>query len=571
MRGEEHTTEKKVIILDAMKCKKNLYFPHKANNNIYVTTISIHVCRKTILGNEDWVAFNHNLFMNLKTHYSAQMGGRQVDMKTLLLIRKLLDESYDWGWLIHGEKGYKIPRRKDAQNVIPVKTTKPHRTQDYKDKIYQMWRAKYNNQTCKESANWEQKQKAKREQLSTSKRIPKVLSHNPQTGERVSPFGTLVGQLEFLEQSVTSKEMYKNLLITIHEGTESDTSIQKKLLRLWDIHYSVINGAGGELLETLYLKGDLDTMTKFRWYEAYANKLCQFPSDYKETFLKRLYSIGSVMPELFTGSTRNFIPSDEHVYETMTCSCILGCIATYLGESTAFVITFDSGRTTSYEELKEEVEKRKVCNAILNFDYHNSDEGEKAFGVASLGVPFIKDLTEEEAAYVFATTSDVFSFNPDQVNKEKSERLFLLNEFVRRYVLRLKDFTKESRPEMHHIRNLAAKWLQLSTEDGGTREMAIEGLRRQRMNAEAMKDRRKQQSTKPTTHDTLSQTLSQYRAKCNSARPRVSDGSQSQVEVPVSSSQKLQTDNSQTTIDTLTQAFTQSTSRGQRRAISSQK
>jgi hypothetical protein len=124
---------------------------------------------------------------------------------------------------------------------------------------------------------------------------------------------------------------------------------------------------------------------------------------------------------------------------------------------------------------------------------------------------------------------------------------------------------------MHHIRNLAAKWLQLSKEEGGTREMAIEGLRRQRMNAEAMKDRRKQQSTKPTTHDTLSQTLSQYRAKCNSARPRVSDGSQSQVEVPVSSSQKLQTDNSHTTIDTLTQAFTQSTSRGQRRAISSQK
>ena len=446
--------------------------------------------RTNVLSFEEWVCFNHLLFSNMKLTYSKSMNNRPVDMNTLLTMRKYLDDTYPWGWLIRGNK---LPKKAEARDLAPVKRVHTLKRQQYKDKIYQMWRAKYNNLTARAAPKWKEKMRLQREKLNTIRRMPKMLKQRSQNGEIVSPFGTLVGLSDFLSCPRTTKEDYTKVISRMSKEGESEVFLAKELVRLWDVHYSVISGKSGQALFESFKLGNLVAFSRFRWYEAYANKICQLPTTSKSDFLENLYSIGAHMAELFAYSNVSYIPNTDHNMEVMTCCCILSGISRLLGETSNFVLPLDKATTETLEEVREAVESRKVCNAIINYDYHNASDGDKDFGVASLGVPFIKGITEEEAAYVFATSSDVFFFNPDQTNGEKCSRIYLLNEFLRRHVLNIRDFTRNNKSELACTKFLSANWHTLRGRSRGeTRQQALRGLQQAKTDAQTKKQTQSQ-------------------------------------------------------------------------------
>ena len=343
-------------------------------------------------------------------------------------------------------------------------------------------------------------------QLNTKKKIPKVLQKITPNGDVVSPYGTLVGHPVFDECPTSTRDGYLELIKKMN-NTEGcpESFCKKELVRLWDIHYAFFSDMDGQFLLSIKENGNLVTMSRFVWYEAYVNKLCQFEETGKSDFLENLYSVGSLMADIYADSKVPFCQNTDFEYESMTCTCILANIARYLGETSSFVVVLENYLFKKDEDIMAAVREKKVCNALFNLDLHNSSDGAKTFGVAVLGVPFIRNLTEEEAAYVFATASDVFSFNPDQVNLEKSNRIYLLNEFMRRHLLCMRDFTKDSKSILLPIKYLAAKFQTLrSNARGEKRQEAIEGLKKARRQAEE-KVRKKNTSLRRNLKSSLSQ------------------------------------------------------------------
>ena len=484
-----------------------------------------------MLGSEEWHAFNHVLFEVLDKKYKLLMTEQStiteecyVDKKTFLVVRKCLDETYPWGYVIFGQQYKPLPEKSVAQTIIPKRGVRPKRTEPHADIIYQMWRGKYNNITAKLAANYKAKKDRQRMQLCTKRRSQKLQCRVTEEGFTVGKYGTLEGQPVYNDCPKSSRDAYQDLLGEMRKKKserQSASYLKMELLRMWDIHYSVVHCSEPEVLIRVFKTGGLASMRKFIWYEAYANKICQLPANSKDFFLENLYSIGAVMGDLFKVEKKPYFKYDDTQVEVMPCIIILTGIASYLGESTKFVKQMSSTESSLNENIVEAVAEQGVCSAIVNKDYYGTEVGSKTFCVCARDIPFIDKLTEEQACYVYATASDVFNFNPDQGNYQKGKRTFLLNEFMRRHLLCIKDVYEYSKNELLPIRVLAAKWQQLrGTCRGVTKQMAIDGLKRaQREALEALKPKKSQKALKKKTDlaEALSQPSGQSRASQNAS------------------------------------------------------
>ena len=481
-----------------------------------------------MLGAEEWRALNHVLFELLQKKYSQMMNEHStitdecyVDRRTLLTIRKYLDSTYPWGYVLFDPQYKPLPETKVAQTIIPKRGVKPIRKEQYADHIYQIWRGKYNNITAKLAATYKAKKATQRVQLSTKRRSQKCNGHMTEEGYSVGKFGTLEGQPVYMNCPKSSREEYQTLLaqMRMKKGARQPKQfLKQELLRLWDIHYSVVHSSDPELLVRIFKSGGLASMRKFIWYEAYANKICQLPVNSKDFFLENLYSIGAVMGDLFKDAKKPYFKYDDHAAEVMPCIVILTGIATYLGESTKFVVQMESTDSTPNDNIVKAVADQCVCSAIVNKDYYGTEVGSKTFCVCTRDIPFIEKLTEEQACYVYATASDVFNFNPDQGNYQKGKRIFLLNEFMRRHLLCIKDLYEYTKNDLLPIRVLAAKWQQLrGTSRGVTKQMAIEGLKRAQIEArEALNPKKFKKSVKKGQD--LAKVLTQSSGKCRASQ-----------------------------------------------------
>ena len=486
-----------------------------------------------MLGSEEWYALNHLLFEILDRKYSQLMNEHStitdhcyVDKRTFLILRRYLDDTYPWGYVIFDPKYRPLPVKAVAQEIIPKRGVRPKRKEPYADIIYQVWRGKYNNISAKLTANYEAKKERQREKLCTKRRSQKLISRVTEEGYLVGKFGTLEGQPVFNKCPQSSRDAYKKLLAEMRKKKADRVStsyLKTELLRLWDIHYSVVHSSEAALLVKVFKTGGLASMRKFIWYEAYANKICQLQANSKDFFLENLYSIGAVMGDLFKNAKKPYVKYLDNQVEAMPCIVILICIASYLGESTKFVVSMTSTQSAKNEDIVKAVADQQVCSAIVNKDYYGTEVGAKNFCVCTRDIPFIEKLTEEQACYVYATASDVFNFHPDQGNNQKGKRIFLLNEFMRRHLLCIQDFCEYSKNELQPMHSLAAKWQQLrGTSRGVTKQMAIDGLKRAQREAEKASNPRKYQKSMkkrpdPDLAETLSQVSAQSRASQNAS------------------------------------------------------
>ena len=295
----------------------------------------------------------------------------------------LADAHNTWGKFINGP----LPQTDKDIPATKLKTGEPG-----KDTVYQLWRSKFNNETKYSTPEAKEKLKKSRQKGFTLRTRCGLTGRN-QAGLPVSEYGTLIGFPTWEQCGERCQSDFRKLEDAIGKKIEADPSLTKQLVQLWETQYSLVSGIRQTNLEFLFENGGLSTLAKFPYYEAYTKKICQLPHKPKDQFVAKLHSFAEVVPFLF--EKKDFlIQKDQEDYANMPCLMTLLAISNYFGESRLILLRIP-GNVTKAEDLNDWVASKKICNAILDYDKYNP-ENERRFGVVTQGVPFIRDLTEEE-------------------------------------------------------------------------------------------------------------------------------------------------------------------------------
>ena len=357
------------------------------------------------------------------------------DKVSLEALRVALAQQGPWGWLIWNKE--EIPQSAhDNRQPLPTEM-RPNlgRSQSVDDKIYQKWRAHYNNKKLQTCNVGREKKRLAREKTYTGKRVLSIYQN--EEGLSVGEFGTLVGSKSVPNQNIVD---HQNLMDRMKDATPPTAELAKELVRLWETQYSVLWGIQQPDLLRRYELAKLVSVETFMYYEAYARKVCQLPKNSTERLANILYDIASALPEICRGVKDSFYRVSEDTYERVPLLATLAAVSYYFKESRSFIVAI-SGNARTRMEIYDEVYRAGYCNCITDFDPHNSSNKTR-FGVAVQGVPFIRYLTEAQAVFVFATAPDVFGFRPDQDRHAKSQRINSLIEFLRRSCLGIADENK---------------------------------------------------------------------------------------------------------------------------------
>jgi hypothetical protein len=345
-----------------------------------------------VLAKNEWTKFNDILFNAIGQSYFDEMKFRP-DAKTLIKFRQHLDCHFDWAWYIWNKNS--IPKTTyEAEDVKPEKQIRTTRQEEFKDEIYQKWRSKYNNKNLVSIPGSLEKRRLARKKSFTSRR--RLLLSRNTDGETISQYGTLVGTVNWDTVSKVNQREYESMVKSMKESTNASPALCKELVRLWEAQYAKMNGVTQADFMKWNRSGDLVTVQHYLYYEGYTKTICQLTSDSKDFLISKLYSIAEVLPEIFAGKTFKMFTKDD--YSNTPLIATLLAISNFFGESLDFHVSLRSDVNTT-EQITAAVSKNPLCNVILNYHYFNT-AAVKRFGVATQGVPFITNLSEEEVSFL---------------------------------------------------------------------------------------------------------------------------------------------------------------------------
>jgi len=402
-----------------------------------------------MLTHSNWTTFNHTLFGTIDDLWGTKVDEDDEELtypfdgQSLLLLRKEVNERGSWGWFVWDAT--EIPKdRSMISKALPLaKVPNLSRRNSAKDIIYQKWRSKYNNENLTHNDKAKEKKRLARLKTFTARKLL-ALTRYRETGETVNEFGTLVGISNVKNVPRQNFTEHQNLMKKMKESKIPRKEYATELVRLWETHYAAFNGISQSTFRDLYLEHKLVSVSNFIYYEAYANKICQLKPDSKTRLALLLYDVAAALPKIFEKKTREkrggYQPLDPEVYESAPLLCTLIAISHYFDESMKMLVCIGSN-ANGHQEVLDTVYGHALCNVILEFD-HKNDSNRQRFGVASQGIPFIRNLTELEAVFVFATSPDVFGFKPDRDRQPKANRINSLIEFLRRSCLGIQDDTE---------------------------------------------------------------------------------------------------------------------------------
>jgi hypothetical protein len=362
------------------------------------TIFSIFPIRSNVLSKHEWTKFNDILFSVIEDKFQAAMKFFP-DMKTFTKIRHYLDQNYDWGWYIWNKN--RIPRtREEAENVLPTREVRNSRQEQFKDEIYQKWRSKYNNKNIMSTPEGKERRRMARQKSLTGRRSLHCVRND--AGDTQSQFGTLVGTPDWKDGvSKTNKREYDIMTEAMKQSKVALPECRKELIRLWEAVYAKVNGLTQETMIKWHKSGDLVILQHYQYYEGYAKTICQLKSDCKAALCQQLYSLAEVLPFIFKGKHYTLIDNVEDYTNTPLIATLLA-ISNYFCESHLFVVPLSSSANI-LKDIMNEVSKNPLCNVIVNCNYYSPTEPRR-FAVATQGVPFISNLTEEEVStntYIF--------------------------------------------------------------------------------------------------------------------------------------------------------------------------
>jgi hypothetical protein len=313
------------------------------------------------------------------------ISGYHLDITDLQNMRVYLADAHNkWAKFIYGP----LPQTDRDIPASKNKTGEPG-----KDTVYQLWRSKFNNDTKYATPDAKEKLKKSR-QKSFTMRTKRGVAGRTAAGLPVCEYGTLIGFPTWEQCGERCQSDFKKLEDEMGKKIEADPSLTKQLVQLWETQFSLVSGIKQKDFETLFELGGLSTLSKFKYYEAYTKKICQLPHKPKDQFVAKLHSFAEVVPFLFGGKKEFFFMKDQDDYRNTPCLMTLLAISNYFGESDKILLRIP-GSVTKTEDLMDWVLSKKICNAVLDYDKYNTDN-ERRFGVVTQGVPFIRDLTEEE-------------------------------------------------------------------------------------------------------------------------------------------------------------------------------
>jgi len=438
----------------------------------------------------NWTKFNQVLFSTMDTMWAKELEkeDRVIDFPTdeitLMHLRKEVDNRGSWGWYVWS--GNDIPRdNKSSPTLLP--TTRPVKMNKKpvgKDAIYQKWRAKYNNDNLMYSEDGKKKRSVARQKAATTRRLLHT-ERNLETGYTVNLFGTLVGIADKKSISQESRTEHSQMVSRMKDlGTNTKKECTLTLLRLWEVTYACYNGISQEELKEKYLEDKLTIVSHYYYYETYAKKICQLENNADEKLYLHLCQLGSVMKKIFDLAGRKTdcyeFANESSFYNQVPAIATMIQISAFFKESPRIFLQLDNVDVSNRDDILNEVWSNGLCNVIFEVTKLKR-QTEKRYGVASQGVPFIQELTEQQAVFVFATSPDVFGYSPDRDRKVKADRINSLIEFLRRCCLGIADKTRME--AMNEIKGLAYFWVATTKGQGRTeldpvraKQAATEGL-----------------------------------------------------------------------------------------------
>lgn len=416
-----------------------------------------------------WSDFNKILFTIVRNEYEESFG-HPFDLTSLCELRNALT-SFAWGrfdWNFNFRVGPKD--EKEAQHIVlPEDNPVPTGHAPPRDRIYQAWRAKYNNQKKAHLPEVKQMKKLSRKKAATARRSASVTTRHTSDNEPVNVYGTLVGKKGYEDMPQLNKEDYKNLLAEMKTSTDVKPHLVKQLVRNWEVVYSIYHEITGQDLLLKHMADELP-INKFGYYEAYAAKIAILGKNALANFTQQMWSLAQCLPLMLAGEKVQLLTADT--YDRYPFISTIMQIVIYFGESRQFFLQMPTnveGNTNIHLAIADQ----KTCINII--DYHPAEQDQdKRFGIAALGVPFLNDLTEIEAAFAFASAPDVFGFAPDKVDAVKSKRIYLTSELLRRVCLHVQDHTKNERFNLGPVFYLTTLWMQAKGKRGQPSEEEAE-------------------------------------------------------------------------------------------------
>jgi hypothetical protein len=443
---EEEPPPQKRPILDRVQARTDEQKKVEKETAAYIVAKAIDRCneydkdlnlatRTKRLSHTEWSKFNKHVFDMLNESYSASVG-LALDTQSLVVVREALTKIGPWGWYVWERSEISKYPDETALDLPEKQEVKTTRAEIGKDIIYQKWRGKYNNNNQLRKAEAKEKKRLGRQKTFFLRKNGEL--HRQPNGKMVNQHGTLVGVENYDLVTESNNAEYKVMVKNMKTAPTPTIELANELSRLWETNYAVVNRVSQDDFKKWHKSSNLQTVSNYLYYETYAGIVCQLPKNSMELLAARLFSFAEVMPEIYRDKKYTPIPHEQ--YKDQPLIATLYAISEYFKESNDFVVMLGS-RIDSLSHIEEAVVKNGQCNVIVNYDFHNGSRNPRRFGVASQGVPFINNLTEEEAVFVFATSPDVFGYRPDSNRQKKSKRIHCLVEVLRRGFLGIRDYT----------------------------------------------------------------------------------------------------------------------------------
>ena len=346
-----------------------------------------------MLAKTEWTKFKDILFHAMNPRYLTTMKNK-IDCKALVMFRQILERKYTWAYYIWEKRS--IPNTpQESEGIEPEPQIRTTRQEEFKDTIYQKWRSKFNNKKLVSTPGSLEKRRLARKKPFTSRRRL-VITRNS-SGENANQYGTLVGTATWDAVSAVNKREYEAMRKSMLEhNPHTSPALLKELIRLWEAVYAKMDKISQADLTRWNLTGELVAVQHYHYYEGYARTICQLDKDCKTFLANQLYSVAEVFPQIFRLKDSTYKLFAKEDYSNTPLIATLLEIASFFGESHEFHVSLPTNVNTT-EEITNVVCKNPLCNVILNYNYFNTS-ATKRFGVAVQGVPFIANLSEEEAS-----------------------------------------------------------------------------------------------------------------------------------------------------------------------------
>ena len=390
-----------------------------------------------MLTSSDWTLFNRCLFQTMDELYHRRMQF-EIDGESLKAFRIALNEKGAWAWYVWHPS--QIPKRESEAGPLPKEPRpSPKNKLEATDLIYTKWRSKYNNENLMSTPEGKEKKQKDREKLLTARRKTRQVKNKD--GAWVNAFGTLEGKTgDWKELPRLFVQQYRDLVKEMKNTPEESRALANQLETLWEAQFATFHYISQPEFIKMHDKNELVTVSKFMYYETYANKICQLKRGSKERLAGLLYDLGKVLPRIFRKD--KYDPFEAGEYRDKPLISVLHALGSFFRECYNIVVALPAGLLND-QKIMQLVNDKNLCQCIVDFDSIHRRSPTR-YGVASQGVVFIKGLTEEEAVFVFATSPDVFAYNPDRSRQKRAKRIDSMIEFLRRSCLGIPDYSDRS-------------------------------------------------------------------------------------------------------------------------------